>query len=431
MSYIIRFESVSKRYALRHQQRAGGYVALRDVIADKAKSAARAIARPLRRSSSPATTVEDFWALRDVSFEINQGDRLGIIGRNGAGKSTLLKVLSRITEPSSGRIHIRGRVATLLEVGTGFHPELTGRENIFLNGAILGMKRAEIERKFDEIVDFAEVEAFLDTPVKRYSSGMYVRLAFAVAAHLEPEILVVDEVLAVGDAAFQKKCLGKMESVAKEGRTVLFVSHNLGAIQNLCTTCVLLNKGQVVAQGEPSKVVNTYVLEGAVAAADFTQPHLPDKPINLRKVSLSTTDGAPAHEFSYDNAVRVAIEYEVNEPIKGCSVWLGVLTIEQNNAFCSCDTDANAELFDVRQKGLYRAVVDLPGKWLNAGTYFLVVGITKYPQLTAFDRVECTSFTIHDTGTPEQVRTGHTRPGILQPFLPWELAAVGERAETG
>jgi lipopolysaccharide transport system ATP-binding protein len=425
MSYVIRFESVSKRYRIRHQQNAG-YVALRDVIAEKAKSVARAIRRP-GRGLGAATTVEDFWALQDVSFQIGQGDRLGIIGRNGAGKSTLLKILSRITEPTSGRIHIKGRVATLLEVGTGFHPELTGRENIYLNGAILGMKKVEIERKFDAIVDFSEVEAFLDTPVKRYSSGMYVRLAFAVAAHLDPEILVVDEVLAVGDAAFQKKCLGKMETVAKEGRTVLFVSHNLGAIQNLCTRCVLLNKGKLITEGEPAKVVATYIAEGAVPASAFSQPHNPDKPINLRSVSLSTSDGTMVHEFGYDQAIRISIEYEVNQPISNCSVWLELRTGEQAFAFVSADTDAKAFLFDERKPGFYRTTMEIPGSWLNAGMYFLVVGIAQYPQVHYHDRVECTSFIIHDTGTPEMVRTGQHRPGILQPLFSWGLEAVDSR----
>jgi len=425
MSHVVRFEAVSKRYALHHQQR-GAYGSLREALTDGAKSFARRIIHPTR-SSNPKT-VEDFWALKDISFDIKQGERLGIIGRNGAGKSTLLKVLSRITEPTSGRIHIKGRVAVLLEVGTGFHPELTGRENIFLNGAILGMSRNEIQRKFDAIVDFAEVENFLDTPVKRYSSGMYVRLAFAVAAHLEPEILVVDEVLAVGDAAFQKKSLGKMEAVAREGRTVLFVSHNLGAIQNLCTSCVLLDRGKLIDHGDPSKVVARYVSEGAVAAGSFEQGHLPDKPINLRKVSLSTAEDEAANEFSFDQKIRLAIEYEVNEPISSVSVWIGIRTIEQVQAFCSSDTDVDAGLFGERAKGLYRTVIDLPEKWLNAGMYYVVVGITRYPDLTTYDRVECASFTIHDTGTPEQVRTGNTRPGILQPYLPWTISR-GEPVE--
>ena len=245
---IIQVENLGKRYRICHQQQGGmRYKALRDVLADKTKSVAKRLWSLAHRAPSSALRSplsEDFWALKDVSFEVKQGDTLGIIGRNGAGKSTLLKILSRITEPTSGRVRIKGRVASLLEVGTGFHPELTGRENIFLNGAILGMTRAEIKSKFDEIVGFAEVDRFLDTPVKRYSSGMYVRLAFAVAAHLEPEILIVDEVLAVGDAEFQKKCLGKMHTASRqEGRTVLFVSHNLQAVRTLCARAIVMEAG--------------------------------------------------------------------------------------------------------------------------------------------------------------------------------------------
>lgn len=232
----IEVRNLGKKYIINHQQKEQ-YTALRDVITNKVKS--------IGKKKIETGAQEEFWALKDVSFDIKQGDKVGIIGRNGAGKSTLLKLMSRITEPTTGSIKIKGRVASLLEVGTGFHPELTGRENIFLNGAILGMGKQEIKKKFDEIVEFAEVEKFLDTPVKRYSSGMYVRLAFSVAAHLEPEILIVDEVLAVGDAQFQKKCLGKMGDVSKEGRTVLFVSHNMGAIQQLCDKGILLDKGQI------------------------------------------------------------------------------------------------------------------------------------------------------------------------------------------
>jgi len=259
---IITVEGLGKRYRIRHQAERQRYVALRDVIADKAKAIFRRNGSAPAHTShlTPHTSTEDFWALKDVSFEVRKGEVVGIIGRNGAGKSTLLKILSRITEPTEGRVTLRGRVASLLEVGTGFHPELTGRENIFLNGAILGMTRAEIRKKFDEIVAFAEVEKFLDTPVKRYSSGMYVRLAFAVAAHLEPEILVVDEVLAVGDAEFQKKFLGKMESVARsEGRTVLFVSHNMAAVANLCRKAILLSEGKLVAQDGTAEVVHRYL----------------------------------------------------------------------------------------------------------------------------------------------------------------------------
>ncbi len=254
---VIRVENLSKKYVLNHQEQGFKYKALRDVIVYNAKSLSKKILKPYSKQKNDATR-EEFWALKDVSFEIKQGDRVGIIGRNGAGKSTLLKILSRITEPTKGRISIQGRVASLLEVGTGFHPELTGRENIYLNGAILGMSKEEIKRKFDEIVEFAEVERFLDTPVKRYSSGMYVRLAFAVAAHLEPEILVVDEVLAVGDAGFQKKCLTKMKEVSGAGRTVLFVSHNMAAIRSLCSTAILLNKGEILTQGSTDQCINTY-----------------------------------------------------------------------------------------------------------------------------------------------------------------------------
>jgi lipopolysaccharide transport system ATP-binding protein len=258
MSTVITVENLGKKYLLNHQSGQQPYVALRDVLSDGARKLGRKLLG--RGNTMPrGPEKEEFWALKDVSFEVKQGERIGIIGRNGAGKSTLLKILSRITEPTTGSVRIKGRVASLLEVGTGFHPELTGRENIFLNGAILGMGRAEIKNKFDEIVDFAEIEKFLDTPVKRYSSGMYVRLAFAVAAHLEPEILVVDEVLAVGDAQFQKKCLGKMEEVsAKEGRTVLFVSHNLQSIKYLCCTGMLLHMGEKLYMGNIDDVVRGY-----------------------------------------------------------------------------------------------------------------------------------------------------------------------------
>jgi len=262
---VITVENLSKSYLVGHKSAGQGYkryTALRDVIGQEARNFARNTINILRgRQVVLGDEVEEFWALKDVSFEVRRGEVLGIIGRNGAGKSTLLKILSSITEPTEGRVVLRGRVASLLEVGTGFHPELTGRENIYLNGAILGMTRAEIRRKFDEIVAFAEVEKFLDTPVKRYSSGMYVRLAFAVAAHLEPEILVVDEVLAVGDAEFQRKCIGKMQDIATgDGRTVFFVSHNLPAIASLCTSAMCLNDGKIVQIGQPSAVCASYAV---------------------------------------------------------------------------------------------------------------------------------------------------------------------------
>ncbi len=273
---IINVEGLGKSYRLRHQ-RQQGYISLRDVLGEKARAAGRRLIG--RKGGVPAGDEEEFWALRDISFNVRRGEVIGIIGRNGAGKSTLLKILSRITEPTEGRVRCRGRVASLLEVGTGFHPELSGRENIFLNGAILGMSRAEIRRKFDEIVAFAEVEKFLDTPVKRYSSGMYVRLAFSVAAHLEPEILIIDEVLAVGDAGFQKRCLGKMKDVTSmDGRTVLFVSHNMAAVQSLCTTTLRLVDGRLGGIGDSSMQIELYladVLEKSTHA-NFSKRNLSD-----------------------------------------------------------------------------------------------------------------------------------------------------------
>jgi lipopolysaccharide transport system ATP-binding protein len=285
VSKIIEVRGLSKSYIINHEGKEQ-YTALRDVIARKAK---KIFSFPGWKPSS-SITKEEFWALKDIDFDIEQGDRVGIIGRNGAGKSTLLKILSRITDPTTGTISIKGRIASLLEVGTGFHPELTGRENVFLNGAILGMSRSEIKKQFDAIVDFAEVERFLDTPVKRYSSGMYVRLAFAVAAHLEPEILIVDEVLAVGDAQFQKKCLGKMEDVSKnEGRTVLFVSHNITALKSICTSCIILQKGEKKFQGNVNESLEKYLNfdnELSSASRKYIREETPSKHVFLKEAEL-------------------------------------------------------------------------------------------------------------------------------------------------
>ena len=313
---VIRVEGLGKKYSLHHEQ-GERYTALRDVVARQAKAARRllnpfTLAGQLRKAQREAaeSSEEEFWALKDVSFEIRRGERVGIIGRNGAGKSTLLKILSRITEPTTGRVEIRGRVASLLEVGTGFHPELTGRENIYLNGAILGMTRREIRTKFDEIVDFAEVEKFLDTPVKRYSSGMYVRLAFAVAAHLEPEILVVDEVLAVGDASFQKKCLGKMEDVAeREGRTVLFVSHNLQAIGLLTQKCLLLDSGECLNYERTNQVLSIYNSLGrkSLDYIDSTQNPGP----RIKKVLVKTSEGPGLHRLGAKLYFEITVSTEI------------------------------------------------------------------------------------------------------------------------
>jgi lipopolysaccharide transport system ATP-binding protein len=313
---VIKAENLGKKYVIGHQAERGGYTALRDVLMQNArtlwnKTKDLAQGKPIIQGDK----LEEVWALKDVSFEIRRGEAVGIIGRNGAGKSTLLKILSRITEPSTGRVTIKGRVASLLEVGTGFHPELSGRENIYLNGTILGMPRQEIKQKFNEIVAFAEIEKYLDTPVKRYSSGMYVRLAFAVAAHLEPEILVVDEVLAVGDAAFQKKCLGKMGDVATEGRTVLFVSHNMGAIRSLCGSAIRLDNGQIVKNGNADEVVRDYEGSQINRLGEFSYivernpEDVKNSSFYFSCVEMLNADGEYTNIFRYNETLALIVEF--------------------------------------------------------------------------------------------------------------------------
>jgi lipopolysaccharide transport system ATP-binding protein len=311
----IQVERLSKRYYL-GQQSQGQYQSFRDRLSTQARQLWRW--RSPRRSAVESTRSDEFWALRDIDFSIKQGDRMGVIGRNGAGKSTLLKLLSRITEPTSGHIGLRGRVASLLEVGTGFHPELTGRENIFLNGAILGMSKAEIQRKFDEIVAFAEVERFLDTPVKRYSSGMYVRLAFAVAAHLEPEILIVDEVLAVGDAQFQHKCLGKMKDVAQGGRTVLFVSHNMAAIRQLCDSAIMLQRGELVFSGSAEAGVKHYLNSATTNAAAIGT--VSAHGIALTDAALEDDDRRSTRSPIFDRDYSLRLQLHAHCPLSDCGV---------------------------------------------------------------------------------------------------------------
>ncbi len=375
MSTIISVENLGKKYTLHHQQRES-YTALRDVISNGVAAFGRKLLHPFSTSRPQVPEQEDFWALKDVSFEVKQGDRIGIIGRNGAGKSTLLKILSRITEPTTGRVKIKGRVASLLEVGTGFHAELTGRENIFLNGAILGMGRAEIKKKFDEIVDFAEIEKFLDTPVKRYSSGMYVRLAFAVAAHLEPEILVVDEVLAVGDAQFQKKCLGKMEDVsAKEGRTVLFVSHNMGAVKSLCNRGVILNNGAVRLDSDIDSVINLYVnSENSFDSAGNDN-------INCFENVGIIASGKNSFITNNDNAsLAVRINVKQNRNLNcGITIYnsVGIPLLSS----CMLDT------YDVINIGISEYLLELPIQILHSGNYRVEGAI--WDDFQVYDQREC------------------------------------------
>lgn len=329
----ISIEGISKQYRINPVR--PGDRSLRDVASDLISAPLRysqdRFDQRRRNGNSPSSNDNPaIWALRDVSFEVRRGEIVGIIGRNGAGKSTLLKVISRITKPTSGKVKIRGRVGSLLEVGTGFHPELSGRENIYLNGAILGMAKTEIVSKFDEIVAFAEIDKFLDTPVKRYSSGMYVRLAFAVAAHLEPEILLVDEVLAVGDLSFQKKCLGRMGNIASDGRTVLFVSHNMAAIRNLCTRAILLDRGNMVGEGTPDHVIDRY-LEGGAAALE-AMVVLPPSAANelgaARTLRFSSVEGIPMAQFRLGERWRVALEFDLFRPAPHVIGAVGLSTLD-------------------------------------------------------------------------------------------------------
>lgn len=375
--------------------------------------------------NSAAGSKEDFWALKDINFDVERGSVVGIIGKNGAGKSTLLKVLSQITHPTTGKIEINGRVASLLEVGTGFHPELTGRENIFLNGTILGMSRKEVKDKFDEIVAFSGVEKFIDTPVKRYSSGMYVRLAFAVAAHLEPEILIIDEVLAVGDASFQKKCLGKMSDIASEGRTVLFVSHDMGAVASLCTHGILLEAGSVAHQGSISEIIDAYMniatsQENNVEKYAQKQFHEWDEKIILTDVSLINSDSQNIINFNVDQKVGVRVRFEVLnaekvQPIPNIHIShsLGGKVMVTVNP---CDENAFAT------KGKHEAIAWIPENTFNTGFFNLGVAIsTLDPVEVHVADYDALSFEVVDN-LNSLSRNGYTGKidGYIRPILEWE-----------
>lgn len=370
MSVIIKAENLGKKYIIGHQ-RQQRYQSLRDTMTHSARSIWQKIRHPLSPNRE-TVDLEELWALENINFEVQQGERLGIIGRNGAGKSTLLKVLSRITEPSTGRVRLRGRVSSLLEVGTGFHLELSGRENIFLNGAILGMTRQEIKQKFDEIVAFAEIEKFLDTPVKRYSSGMYVRLAFAVAAHLEPEILIVDEVLAVGDAAFQKKCLGKMENVAKEGRTVLFVSHNMGAIEKLCNKCIWIDKGKVRKTGDTMDVIQKY-LSDSKRQFQFNKLNINNKGINIVSVSCINQSKNKCQAVKVGDEWSLSIEYETKHEMNSLKFGISIEDQMGKRISASYTGIEGIEIGSVLGKGI--ALCKIPRMLLVPGTYQVSVAI--------------------------------------------------------
>ncbi len=365
MTAAIEIQGLSKKYVLRHKNQPR-YTSLRDVISANLGRLGHMIRHPLGGFDTNNPDFEEFWALDDIALSINPGERVGIIGRNGAGKSTLLKILSRITEPTRGSVRLLGRVASLLEVGTGFHPELTGRENIFLNGAILGMSKTEIRRKFDAIVEFAEVEKFLDTPVKRYSSGMYVRLAFSVAAHLESDILIVDEVLAVGDAGFQRKCMGKMESVASEGRTILFVSHNMGAVSELCSRAVLLNQGRKVMEGSPVEVIEAYM--GQATGGTLKMELVRDAPIFVTEIVLRDVAGNATSTIPMGENGELEIHYRVTEPLSEVTMAM-LLTRHGSPLLYSYDNDLGDALAGKRAVGDYIARLTLPLSRFKEGQY--------------------------------------------------------------
>ena len=420
-SPIITVENLGKCYRIQHQSRER-YTALRDVLTNKVK----ALFRPQTSDLRPQTSEEDFWALKDVSFEVKQGEVVGIIGRNGAGKSTLLKILSRITEPTSGRVTLRGRVASLLEVGTGFHPELTGRENIFLNGAILGMTRAEVRSKFDEIVAFAEVEKFLDTPVKRYSSGMYVRLAFAVAAHLEPEILVVDEVLAVGDAQFQKKCLGKMQDVARgEGRTVLFVSHNIGAVSSLCTRGIFLKSGRLGLAGDMQAVIHAYMADCVdqgfeVRFAD-NDPSAGDDVVRVRGAQIRGPSDKLQGSINVSESAWVEVDYDLMRSSPSPRINLHFCTEDGAYAFASIENTGGRQ-----NPGNYRCRMRLPANFLNGKTYIISIYVTSFgpTHVHALLKDVLVLNVIDDLDSVTRQTYEGLFPGAVRPLMDWEINSV-------
>jgi homopolymeric O-antigen transport system ATP-binding protein len=427
---VIQVDNVSKRYILGrgHGMR---YATLRDTLVDSVKR----LSHHARRSLSPSTPVDshlgpsDLWALREVSFDVKQGQRLGIIGRNGAGKSTLLKILSRITDPTQGRVAIRGRVASLLEVGTGFHPELTGRENIYLNGAILGMSKSEIKNKFDEIVAFSEVEKFLDTPLKRYSSGMQVRLAFAVAAHLDPEILVVDEVLAVGDFAFQKKCLGKMKDVAQGGRTVLFVSHDMGAINTLCGRALLLHAGGVVMIGNTREVVARY-LDSADKFYSPIRGPLQDCG-EFRLLAMSAIQGGKATRIvDCRQPLSIEIEYEILRVVRNSRLFLFLRNAKGEVVFGTSDYDDPTEESFNRRVGRFVSSVTIPKNLLKAGPLYPSVGADVRHERVIFAAVDVFQLDVVELEN-DALAERHNRDGSVAPLLRWTTApaAVTSRAQ--
>jgi lipopolysaccharide transport system ATP-binding protein len=426
MNPVIKAEGLGKLYRLGERRR---HDTMRDAVIDRAASPIRW----LRSAFNGGSSSPEIWALDGVTFEIMPGEVVGLIGPNGAGKSTLLKILSRITEPTTGMVDLYGRVGSLLEVGTGFHPELTGRDNIYLSGAILGMRKAEIRSKFDDIVAFAEVEKFIDTPVKRYSSGMYVRLAFSVAAHLEPEILLVDEVLAVGDAAFQKRCLGKMDEVAKAGRTVLFVSHNMSAIGRLCPISICLDRGRIVHSGDTRSVIARYLASGD----DTTSREWPeldsapgDELIRVRSVRLLGSDSQPLGVLHQDDPFVVALEYQVLKPMMNANVGFELKADDGAVVFSSFDADNPEWSGRGREPGLYATECVIPAHLLNEGAYHLslLAGVPFFKLCLRLEDVLTINVAPPVTDVGPSGRMGARRTGVVAPALAWQVTFQGPTA---
>jgi lipopolysaccharide transport system ATP-binding protein len=405
----IHVKNLGKQYRLGGPQEK--YHTLRDAMVNSLKASMKMFHK--------APPEEYFWALKDVSFDVEAGEVVGIIGRNGAGKSTLLKILSRITTPTEGCVDLHGRVGSLLEVGTGFHSELTGRENIYLSGSILGMKRREIDAKLDDIVRFSEIEKFLDTPVKRYSSGMYVRLAFAVAAHLEPEILLVDEVLAVGDAAFQKKCLGKMGDVAKEGRTVLFVSHNMGAINQLCRKSILLNHGHVSSIGPSEEIINKYLTDNSSIKPEITIPYDDNKLGQFVSFRIRNGKGEISSEISCEDVITIEMDFKLREKIAGLAFACYLQTVDGITVFYSNSTDDSNSLINELEIGMHKFSIKLPSRLLAPKLYSLNAGCVSVPNgyLVIDQKDQVCSFEIKDFTTWR----GEGRPGFFGLRIPWVI----------
>ncbi|HEV3469268.1 MAG TPA: ABC transporter ATP-binding protein [Pyrinomonadaceae bacterium] len=427
---VVSVEGVSKRYRIGRLP--AGYDSFRESLSRAVVERVRRLRRADEMDDDPTT----LWALRDVTFEVRRGEILGIVGRNGAGKSTLLKILSRITRPSTGRVEIYGRVGSLLEVGTGFHPELTGRENIFLNGAILGMSRADIQRRFDEILDFSEVGKFVDTPVKRYSSGMYLRLAFAVAAHLEPDILLVDEVLAVGDAAFQKKCLGKMRDVSSRGRTVLLVSHNMTAIRSLSSHVALLSGGRLEMFGGRDECIAAYLKGGGQPSAEARwddQASAPgDATVRIKAVRAYPSPEAGADALlAMSTPVEVEVDYWVLEPGARVHITLMFTTDQGVVAFTTGSGQRPEWEAAGRAPGLYRSVCHIPAHLLNEGGYEVKLFVIGDRARVLFELDRVVGFEVKDTSDRGVGAWYGREPGPVRPRLPWDNFPLGTDAEAG